>query len=138
MHTRNLGDGLTVSALGLGCMGMSQGYGATDDSTSTATIRRALDLGVTLLDTAMSYGTGHNERLVGAAVAGRRDEVVLATKFGIVRDADGVRVDARPDRVAGWCDASLSRLGTDRIDLYYLHRVDPEVPIEETVGAMAE
>jgi aryl-alcohol dehydrogenase-like predicted oxidoreductase len=138
MHTRNLGDGLTVSALGLGCMGMSQGYGATDDSTSTATIRRALDLGVTLLDTAMSYGTGHNERLVGAAIAGRRDEVVLATKFGIVRDADGVRVDARPDRVAGWCDASLSRLGTDRIDLYYLHRVDPRVPVEETVGAMAE
>jgi aryl-alcohol dehydrogenase-like predicted oxidoreductase len=138
MHTRTLGDSLTVSALGLGCMGMSQGYGPADDATSTATIHRALELGVTYLDTAMSYGAGHNERLLGAALARRRDRAVLATKFGIVRDGDGVRVDARPDRVAGWCDASLARLGVDHIDLYYLHRVDPAVPVEETVGAMAE
>ncbi len=140
MTTRTLGsDGLAVSALGLGCMGMSQGYGAADDEESVATLRRAFDLGVTMFDTAMSYGAGHNERLVGRALAGHRDEVVLATKFGIVRDADGrVGLDGRPENVRGHCEASLARLGTDRIDLYYLHRVDPDVPVEETVGAMAE
>jgi aryl-alcohol dehydrogenase-like predicted oxidoreductase len=102
-----------------------------------ATIRRALDLGITLLDTAMSYGGGHNERLVGRAIAGRRDQVVLATKFGIVRGENGVRLDGRPENVRGYCDASLTRLGVDTIDLYYLHRPDPEVPIAQTVGAMA-
>ena len=139
MMTRTLGaGGLAVSAVGLGCMGLSQGYGAADDEESVATVRRAFDLGVTLFDTAMSYGAGHNERLVGRALAGHRDEVVLATKFGIVRDADGkVGLDGRPENVRGHCEASLKRLGTDHIDLYYLHRVDPGVPVEETVGAMA-
>jgi aryl-alcohol dehydrogenase-like predicted oxidoreductase len=131
-------DGLTTSALGLGCMGFSQAYGPADDEASVATIRRALDLGITLLDTAMSYGGGHNERLVGRAIAGRRDGVVLATKFGIVRGEDGVRLDGRPENVRGYCEASLTRLGVEVIDLYYLHRPDPEVPIGETVGAMAE
>lgn len=139
MHTRTLGtQGLTVSAVGLGCMGMSQSYGPTDDARSLATLRRALESGVTFWDTAMSYGLGHNERLVGRALRGHRDEVVLATKFGIVRDADGVRVDVRPEHVRGYCDASLARLGVEHIDLYYMHRVDPDVPVEETVGAMAE
>ncbi|MFJ7956351.1 aldo/keto reductase [Streptomyces sp. NPDC096319] len=138
LPTRHLGD-LKVSAQGLGCMGMSHGYGATDDAQSTATLRRALDLGVTLLDTADFYGAGHNEELIGRAVAGRRDEVVLATKFGFANrlgEPPRVRGDAAYVRQA--CDASLRRLGVDHIDLYYQHRVDPQVPIEETVGAMAE
>ncbi|MFD8980596.1 aldo/keto reductase [Streptomyces sp. NPDC059564] len=136
--TRNLGS-LAVSAQGLGCMGMSHGYGAGDDAQSIATLHRALDLGVTLLDTADFYGAGHNEELVGRAVAGRRDEVVLATKFGFANrlgEPTLVRGDAAYVRQA--CEASLRRLGVDHIDLYYQHRVDPDVPIEETVGAMAE
>lgn len=128
-----------MPSLGLGCMGFSQAYGSADDEESIATMRRALDVGVTLLDTAMSYGRGHNEQLVGRAIAGRRDEVVLATKFGIVRSENGgVRVDGRPEHVRGFCEASLRRLGVDRVDLYYQHRVDPDVPIEETIGAMSE
>jgi aryl-alcohol dehydrogenase-like predicted oxidoreductase len=118
-------------------MGLSQGYGPADDDESVALIRRALDLGVSLIDTAQSYGQGHNETLVGRSIAGRRDEVVLATKFGIVRGDDGVRLDARPEHVRGYCEASLRRLGVDVLDLYYLHRVDPDVPIADTVGAMA-
>lgn len=138
MHQRHLGgDGLTTSAVGLGCMGFSQGYGPADDNESLAVIRGALDHGMTLLDTAMSYGQGHNERLIGRAIAGRRDQVTVATKFGIVRDKHGLRLDGRPEHVRGYCDASLSRLGIDVIDLYYLHRVDPSVPVAETVGAMA-
>lgn len=138
MQKRNLGDKLLSSALGFGCMGLSQGYGPADDTTSLATLHRALDLGMTLLDTAMSYGAGHNERLLARVLADRRDEVTLATKFGIVRRPDGVVLDGRPEHVAGYCDASLQRLGIDTIDLYYLHRVDPEVPVAETVAAMAE
>ena len=139
MTTRTLGpSGVVVSALGLGCMGMSDTYGAADEADSVATIHRALDLGVSFLDTADVYGDGHNEELVGRAIAGRRDEVVLATKFSLGR-VDGVmRIDGRPDNVRACCEASLRRLGTDRIDLYYQHRVDPTVPIEDTVGAMAE
>jgi aryl-alcohol dehydrogenase-like predicted oxidoreductase len=139
MVTRSLGpEGLTVSALGLGCWGMSQVYGPADDSQSLATLERALDLGVRLIDTSMSYGRGHNERLLARVLASRRDEVVLATKFGIARDANGPRVDGRPESVRGYCDASLARLGVEHIDLYYLHRVDPAVPVEDTIGAMAE
>src|SRR5712691_10825387 len=141
MQTRELGrSGLTVGAIGLGCMGMSQSYGQPDDEESVRAIQRALDLGVTLIDTADAYGKGGNERLVGRAIAGRRRDVVLATKFGIVPNASGpaTDVDARPERVRGCCEASLERLGLDVIDLYYLHRVDPNVPIEETVGAMAD
>ena len=141
VHPRTLGttSPLTVSALGLGCMGMSEFYGTSDEQTATATIHRALDLGVTLLDTADMYGPFTNEQLVGAAIADRRDEVQLATKFGNERRADGTRVgiNGRPDYVRAACDASLQRLGVDHIDLYYQHRVDPDVPIEETVGAMA-
>ncbi|MEW1656842.1 aldo/keto reductase [Streptomyces sp. NPDC093707] len=136
--TRRLGD-LVVSAQGLGCMGMSHGYGASDDDQSVATIHHALDLGVTLLDTSDFYGAGHNEELIGRAIAGRRDEVVLATKFGFANrlgEPTEIRGDAAYVRQA--CDASLRRLGVDHIDLYYQHRVDPDVPIEETVGAMAE
>jgi aryl-alcohol dehydrogenase-like predicted oxidoreductase len=137
MKTQEL-NGLTSSAVGLGCMGFSQAYGPADDEQSIAAIRGALDAGITLLDTAMSYGNGHNETLVGRAIAGRRDEVVVATKFGIVRGDDGVRLDGRPAHVRGYCEASLRRLGVDVIDLYYLHRPDPEVPIADTIGAMAE
>jgi aryl-alcohol dehydrogenase-like predicted oxidoreductase len=139
--TRRLGrDGPEVSAIGLGCMGMSEFYGAGDEAESIATIHRALDEGVTFLDTADMYGVGRNEELVGRAIAGRRDEVFLATKFGNVRGADGSfgGVCGRPDYVRSACEASLRRLGVETIDLYYQHRVDPNVPIEETVGAMAE
>jgi aryl-alcohol dehydrogenase-like predicted oxidoreductase len=141
VETRRLGtQGLEVSALGLGCMGMSEFYGPRDEDEAAATIRRALDLGVTFIDTADMYGTGANERLVGRAVAGRRDEYVLATKFGNVRGEDGsfVGIDGRPEYVREACEASLRRLGVETIDLYYQHRVDRETPIEETVGAMAE
>ncbi|HET6750807.1 MAG TPA: aldo/keto reductase [Actinomycetes bacterium] len=141
MEQRTLGtQGLRVSALGLGCMGMSQSYGPADDQESVATIHRALDLGVTFLDTADMYGPFTNERLVGRAIAGRRDEVVLATKFGNQRRPDGswVRVNGRPGYVHSACDASLERLGVDHVDLYYQHRVDPSVPVEETWGAMKE
>ncbi len=139
MKTRTLGpEGLTTSAIGLGCMGLSQGYGPADDAESVATLRRALDVGVTFWDTAQSYGAGHNEDLLGQALDDRRESVVLATKLGIVREADGVRVDGRPERVRGYLEASLERLGVDHVDLYYLHRVDPDVPIEETIGAMSE
>jgi len=141
METRRLGSrGLEVSAVGLGCMGMSEFYGATDEDEAVATIHRALELGVTLIDTADIYGPFTNERLVGRAIAGRRDKVVLATKFGNVRREDGswVGIDGRPEYVHSACDASLKRLGVEHIDLYYQHRVDKKVPIEETVGAMAE
>ncbi len=131
--------GIGVSALGLGCMGMSEFYGPGDEQESVATLHRALDLGVTLLDTAAMYGTGHNERLVGQAVRERRREAQLATKCGIERGDDGsVRVDGSPDNVRRSIDASLQRLGIEHVDLWYLHRVDPDVAIEETVGAMAE
>jgi aryl-alcohol dehydrogenase-like predicted oxidoreductase len=136
--TRTLGDGLVVSALGLGCMGMSQSYGAADRDESLATIARSLGLGITFLDTSDVYGSGHNEELVGEAIAGRRDEVQLATKFSLTHTPDGVRIDGRPENVRACAEASLRRLKVDVIDLYYQHRVDPEVPIEDTVGAMAE
>ena len=140
MDERKLGtQGLEVSALGLGCMGMSEFYGTTDEGEAIATIHRALELGIDFLDTADMYGSGANEQLVGKAIADRRDEVVLATKFGNVRNDDGSReVRGDPDYVRQACDASLRRLGLDHIDLYYQHRVDFRVPIEETVGAMAE
>src|SRR3954465_8280390 len=141
MDTRTLGTDLTVSALGLGCMGMSEFYGAADDAESVATIHRALELGVTLLDTADPYGPRTNEVLVGKAIADRRDQVVLATKFGIVRDPDDPKargVNGRPEYVRASIEGSLQRLGVDHVDLYYQHRVDPDTPIEETVGAMAE
>ncbi|MFD0416348.1 aldo/keto reductase [Streptomyces sp. NPDC127108] len=139
MPTRRLGA-LTVSAQGLGCMGMSDAYGTSDDATSIATVHRALDLGVTLFDTSDYYGNGHNEELLGRALAGhRREQAVLATKFGFAnRLGEPLRIRGDAAYVREACDASLRRLGVDHIDLYYVHRVDPDVPIEETVGAMAE
>ncbi|MFV2002195.1 MAG: aldo/keto reductase [Paracoccaceae bacterium] len=139
MDTRKLGNGgLEVSEIGLGGMGMSMAYGSRDDAESTLTVQRALDIGVSFIDTADMYGKGHNEELIGAALGTRRGEVVLATKFGNVRHADGSRsMNGRPDYVPVACEASLRRLNTDVIDLYYLHRVDPATPIEDTVGAMA-
>ena len=141
MQTRELGrSGLFVSALGLGCMGMSDFYGAGEDAELIATIHRAIELGVTFLDTADIYGLGRNEELVGKAIKDHRDEVVLATKFGNIRASDGsfVGVNGKPEYVRSACDASLRRLHVDVIDLYYQHRVDPDTSIEDTVGAMAE
>ncbi len=140
MKLMTLGSqGLEVSKLGLGCMGMSEFYGSTDEAQSLATLNRALELGINFWDTSDMYGPHTNEQLLAKILAGRRAEVVLATKFGITRDAGGgMALNSRPDYVKQACDASLRRLGIDQIDLYYQHRVDPEVPIEETVGAMAE
>lgn len=142
MEKRTLGSkGLTVSALGLGCMGMSDFYGTRDDARSLETIARALDLGLTLLDTAPMYGPFINEELVGRAIRGRRDQVVLATKFGVERDPhdpNARRLDSRPETIRASCEDSLRRLGVERIDLFYQHRLDPRVPIEETVGALAD
>ncbi|MCB1749326.1 MAG: aldo/keto reductase [Gammaproteobacteria bacterium] len=138
MRKTRLGE-LEVSVIGLGCMGMSQGYGEADPAENARTLNRALDRGITFLDTANAYGNGRNETLLGEVLAHRRDEFVLATKFAIVRHADGSRgIDCRPEQVATRCDESLARLKTDRIDLYYMHRLDPNVPVEDTVGAMAE
>jgi len=137
MDTRKLGE-LTVSALGLGCMGMSEFYGEANEDESIATIHRALELGVTFLDTADMYGSGHNEELVGRALEGRRDEVVLATKFANRREGERRWVDNRPEWIREAIEHSLRRLNTDHVDLYSMHRRDPEVPIEESVGAMAE
>ncbi|HSY51385.1 MAG TPA: aldo/keto reductase [Thermoanaerobaculia bacterium] len=140
MKKRTLAHSLSVSAIGLGCMGMSEFYGSNDDAQSIATIHRALDLGCNFLDTADMYGPFKNEELIGRAIRARRDEVVLATKFGNMRGDDGafLGISGKPDYVRQACDASLKRLGVDHIDLYYQHRVDRTTPIEETVGAMAE
>ncbi|HMA31809.1 MAG TPA: aldo/keto reductase [Casimicrobiaceae bacterium] len=139
MEKRTLGQGLEVSAMGLGCMGMSDFYGGRDDAEATATIRRALDLGITFFDTADMYGAGRNEELLGQAIRGQREQVIIATKFGNVRNPDGTfkGVNGKPEYVRQCCEASLVRLGVDTIDLYYQHRVDPETPIEDTVGAMS-
>lgn len=139
MERRFLGkDGFETSAIGLGCMGFSQGYGPAEDTESLRAIRAGFDAGITLLDTAMSYGQGHNERLVARALKEHTGPVEVATKFGIVRTDSGVRLDGRPENVRAHCEASLGRLGIETIDLYYLHRVDPEVPIAESIGAIAE
>ena len=138
MQTTRLGD-LEVSVIGLGCMSMSQSYGAADRGESERTLHQALDLGVTFFDTANAYGFGHNEELIGEVLSSRRQEFTLATKFAIVKHADGRRtIDARPDQIAARCEESLKRLRTDVIDLYYQHRLDPNVPIEDSVGAMAD
>jgi aryl-alcohol dehydrogenase-like predicted oxidoreductase len=137
MRKVRLGE-LEVSAIGLGCMGMSMAYGSADRAESERTLRRALDLGVTFLDSANVYGIGHNESLIGEVLGGRRGEFILATKFGFVISEGKIGIDGHPDQVAARCDESLARLKTDVIDLYYLHRRDPQVPIEDTVGAMAE
>ena len=139
MQQRRLGQ-LQVSAIGLGCMGMSEFYSGRDEDEAIATIHRALDCGITLLDTADIYGVGANEELVGRAIGGRRDGVVVATKFGVVRKANGdfVGISGRPDYVRAACEASLKRLGIETIDLYYQHRVDPQVPIEDVAGAVKE
>ncbi len=140
MEKRKLGAGLEVSAMGLGCMGMSDFYGGRDEGEAIATIHRALELGISLLDTADIYGIGRNEELVGRAIRGRRDQVIIATKFGNIRGEDGkfLGVNGKPEYVRQCCEASLRRLGVEVIDLYYQHRVDPDTPIEDTVGAMAE
>jgi aryl-alcohol dehydrogenase-like predicted oxidoreductase len=141
MESRHLGPHLTVSAIGLGCMGMSEFYGPSDQAESVATIHRALELGINFLDTADVYGPFKNEELVGKAIRGKRDEVILATKFGIVRDPNNPQargVNGKPDYVRKSCEDSLRRLGIEHIDLYYQHRVDPNTPIEETVGALAD
>ncbi len=140
MQTRFLGK-LKTSAMGLGCMGMSEFYGATDDAESTATIHRALELGITLLDTSDMYGPHINEELIGKAIKGKRDQVVIATKFGIVRDPlnPAMRsISGKPDYVRSSCEGSLKRLGVDTIDLYYIHRIDPNTPIEDTIGEMSK
>lgn len=142
MQTRKLGDnGLVVSALGLGCMGMSGMYGTADEAEAIATIHQAIDLGVNFLDTADAYGSGHNETLIGKAIHARRDKVIIATKFGLSDISKGgytIPVNGRPEYVRSACEASLQRLGIETIDLYYQHRVDPTTPIEDTIGTMAE
>jgi aryl-alcohol dehydrogenase-like predicted oxidoreductase len=141
MQTRKLGEKLVVSALGLGCMGMSGVYGAADETEAIATIHKSIDLGCTFLDTADAYGAGHNETLIGKAIKDRRDQVIIATKFGLSDVSTGgynVPVNGRPEYVKSACEASLKRLGVETIDLYYQHRVDPTTPIEDTIGAMAE
>src|SRR3954453_6943142 len=140
MKYRQLGQGLRVSAIGLGCSGMSADYGVPDDVESIATIHRCIDLGITMLDTSDAYAAGVNEELVGQAIKGRRDKFLITSKFGNIRGPGGQRggVNGKPDYVPVACEASLKRLGIETIDLYYIHRIDPTVPIEDTVGAMAE